>query len=83
MKKALLAAILSLVIPGVGQLYNKQIVKGVLLIIFSLLPTVFWYVMLSMGFSLFQTIWTYVLMFVIWIYAIIDAYRTAKKINSS
>lgn len=56
-KSPVLALILSIIIGGLGQVYNGQIGKGLLI---------------------FFTTW----LIIPWIYGIIDAYRTAKKINS-
>lgn len=51
-----IAAILSFVVAGLGQIYNGQVGKGILI---------------------FLTSW----LIVPWIIGIVDAYRTAKKIN--
>lgn len=55
-KSPILAAILSFIIGGLGQVYNGQVGKGLLI---------------------FFTSW----LIIPWIYGIIDAYRTANKIN--
>jgi len=66
-----LAAVLSFIFTGLGQIYNGQIGKGigflVLGIIFAL--TIFFLI----GLILYP---------VFWIYNIYDAYRTAKDINA-
>ena len=51
-----LAAILSFIIGGMGQIYNGQVGKGILILCTS------WLI-------------------IPWIYGIVDAYKTAKKIN--
>lgn len=69
-RKPWLAGLLSLIVTGTGQIYNKKYKEGILflfvgLILGGLLYTPYW------GLGLFY--------FPIWIYAIYDAYRTAKK----
>ena len=60
--------ILSLVIVGVGQAYNGQIVKGI----------IFFLVAVILGLTGIGLI----ISFLIWIYAMYDAYNTAQRINS-
>ena len=65
-----IAAVFSFFIPGLGQIYNGQIGKGIMYMIvafFCALSTV-----LLIGFLLVP-IW--------WIIGIVDAYKTANKIN--
>lgn len=56
LRSPVLAAILSFIIAGLGQFYNGQVAKGLLI---------------------FFTFWT----IIPWILGIIDAYKTAEKIN--
>ena len=69
-KSSGLAAVLSVLLPGLGQIYNGQIGKGilfmVLLVVFALM------VFIIIGIPL---------LIAFWIYNIYDAYDTAKKIN--
>ena len=65
-----LAAVLSFFIPGLGQIYNGQIGKGILVIILSIVFSAM--VIFLIGFILAPAIW---------IWAMYDAYSTAKKIN--
>ncbi|MFA6965891.1 GYF domain-containing protein [Bosea sp. (in: a-proteobacteria)] len=58
-----LALLLSFFIPGLGQMYNGQIGKGIGML---LLCIVLWMVLLG---------------WVIWIWAMIDAYSSAKAVN--
>ena len=58
-----IALLLSLLIPGVGQMYNSQVAKGILMLI---------------GWILLWFVW---LGWVIWIWAMIDAYQEAKHLN--
>lgn len=62
-----LAALLS-VICGLGQLYNGQIVKGVVLLLCGIATVVTW-----------QFLPTKVLAPFLWLYAILDAYLVAQR----
>jgi TM2 domain-containing membrane protein YozV len=66
-----LAALLSFLIVGVGQIYNGQVGKGVIILIAAVISGVLWTIGIGVIFSI-----------IIWIYAIYDAYTTAKKINA-
>ena len=69
-RNPILAAVLS-IIPGLGQIYNGQKAKGAgILVIF-----------IFVGFTLAYSIYPIVLSFLIWIYSIVDAFITTKKIN--
>jgi len=57
-RNPLVAAVLSLVLPGIGQVYNGQTGKGVLI---------------------FLSFW----LILPWLYGILDAYRTAVRVNRS
>lgn len=58
-----IALLLSLLIPGVGQMYNGQVAKGILMLIGCILA------------------WLVFLGWIIWIWAMVDAYSTAKEMN--
>jgi TM2 domain-containing membrane protein YozV len=66
-----LAALASVFIPGAGQVYNDQLWKGIGL-------------MIAYGVSIPLTVVLigFVTIPVIWIYAVYDAHKTAKKINA-
>lgn len=66
-----LAAVLSFLITGLGQIYNGQIGKGIGFLVAAVIAGVLCSVVI--GFVLFP---------VIWIYGTYDAYKTAEKINS-
>lgn len=71
MKSPGLAAVLSFFWPGVGQIYNGQIAKG---IVFIVLAAIFgWLTVVVIGFILYP---------ILWVYAIYDAYKTAERINA-
>jgi len=65
-----LAAVLSFFIPGVGQIYNGQLGKGIWLVIADVIFLLLSYFFIGIPF-----------LFAIWIYAIFDAYKVAEKIN--
>jgi len=67
-----IAAVLSLIWVGLGQIYNGEVLKGILFMVFSgvLFLTVFFYI----GFFLLPAFW---------VYNIYDAYSTAVKSSST
>lgn len=69
-KSAGLALVLSFLFSGLGQIYNGQISKGIVMLV----------VYLICAFTTFLIIPGLILL-VLWIYGMIDAYNTAKKIN--
>ena len=70
-KSAGVAVILSFFLPGLGQIYNGQIGKGIGMIILSV---IFW--LLS---SILIGIPFYI---ILWVYGMYNAYSTANKINA-
>ena len=66
-----LAAVLSFLIIGLGQIYNGQIGKGIGLIV-GMVISAFLFVLL-IGIPIY---------IILWLYSIYDAYNTAKKINA-
>jgi TM2 domain-containing membrane protein YozV len=71
-KNSGIAAVLSFFFPGVGQIYNGEIGKG---IAFVLLNFVFWILtFLIIGLPL---------LLVLWVWAIYDAYSVAERINAN
>ncbi|RBQ23521.1 hypothetical protein ALNOE001_08760 [Candidatus Methanobinarius endosymbioticus] len=69
-KNAGLAAVLSFLIIDLGQIYNREIAKGLILL------SVFY-----LCIALFLFIIPPILALILWVYAIYDAYTTTKKIN--
>lgn len=69
-KNPFLAAFLSFLIPGLGQIYTGKIMMGIILIIAALI--------LSTATTLF-TIFAGILYIILWLYAIYDAYVTANE----
>ena len=70
MKSSGIAVILSFFIPGLGQIYNGEIGKGVLFIIIAFILALTTAVLI--GFILYP---------IFWIYNMYDAYKTAERIN--
>ena len=66
-----IAAVLSFLFVGLGQIYNGEIGKGILFIILGVF--IVFTALFLIGFLLYP---------VFWIYNIYDAYNTAKKINA-
>lgn len=71
MKNPGVAAAASFLFAGLGQVYNGEIGKGLLLICIQLINILLMFLLIG-----FIT-WT-----VVWIYGIYDAYKTAEKINA-
>ena len=66
-----IAAVLSFLFVGLGQIYNGEIGKGILFIIVGVV--ILFTAIILIGFILYP---------IFWIYNIYDAYDTAKKINA-
>ena len=66
-KNPILALILSLIICGVGQMYNGQLLKGVIMLVATIIMAI-------------ATLWPISLIIVV--YSMYDAYTTAQKINN-
>ncbi|WP_203363729.1 hypothetical protein [Bacillus sp. REN10] len=64
------AAVLSFFWSGLGQIYNGQIVKGILLMVWQALNAALMAVFIG-----------YLIYPIVWIFGIFDAYRTANKLN--
>jgi TM2 domain-containing membrane protein YozV len=65
-----LAAILSVLITGLGQIYNGQIGKGIGLIVLQCINVVLIFALI--GLLTFP---------ITWVYGVYDAYKTAESIN--
>ncbi|MFN4258892.1 MAG: hypothetical protein ACK4RK_06310 [Gemmataceae bacterium] len=89
-KKPWLAALLSLVVVGSGQLYNRQLLKAVTLFIsYYVLSTglligylVYW--LTEVGGERFTALLTsmWIAWAGLWLFAVIDAYRTAEALRA-
>ncbi len=72
MKDARLALILSLIFPGLGQIYNGQTDKGVLFLLAgaaSCAMILLFLIGLAAGSA-------------VWVWSMVDAYKTAEKLNA-
>jgi TM2 domain-containing membrane protein YozV len=70
MRNPLLAAILSLIVAGLGQIYNGQITKGVIFIVIQLINGALTAVLIG-----------WLLLPLVGLWAMVDAYMTAKRNN--
>lgn len=66
-----LAAVLSFLFTGLGQIYNGQIAKGIIFVVVGIVFAGLIFVLIGI-----------ILYPIFWIYNIYDAYATAKKINA-
>ncbi len=71
MKSAGLAAVLSFFISGLGQIYNGQILKGLIIIVVQVINGALTTILIG-----------WIPLAIVWVWAIIDAYREAGKINA-
>lgn len=69
-KTPIVSAILSLIFPGLGQLYNGQNKKGIYFIIIAIVSVIL--MLLIVGIILYA---------LFWIWSIFDAYSSAVKLN--
>ena len=69
-KSPFLAVILSFFVVGLGQVYNGQILKGIIIFVAAIIAVFLWAIIIGILFSI-----------LIWLYAIYDAYTTAQRIN--
>jgi len=73
-----IAAVLSLVAPGLGQLYNGQILKGIIFFLaFLLIPTILFLVGFQSQFLGLAAI--FIIAFCFWVFIIAEAFVAAKR----
>lgn len=65
-----IAAVLSFFWTGVGQIYNGEIVKGIILIIVQMVNAALMFVLI--GFITYP---------IVWIWGMYDAYKVAERMN--
>lgn len=70
MRNPILAAILSLILSGLGQIYNGQVLKGGVFIVAQLINAALTAVLIG-----------WVLMPIVGLWAMVDAYLVAKREN--
>lgn len=66
-----LAAVLSFLFPGLGQIYNGQIGKGVLFMVAQAINLLLMAV--AIGLALYP---------LAWVWGMVDAYKSAEKLNA-
>lgn len=71
MKNAGIAAVLSFFISGLGQIYNGQIIKGLIIIVVQ-----------AINLALTAILIGWVPFAIVWVWAIFDAYFVAGRKNS-
>lgn len=69
-KNPALAAILSFLFSGIGQIYNGEVVKGIIIIAVQIVNALLMTIII--GFITWP---------IVWIWSIYDAYKVAEKIN--
>lgn len=70
-KSAGVAAVLSFFISGLGQIYNGHFIKGIIFIIIQAINGFLTTILIG-----------YIFLPIVWLIAIIEAYRSANKINA-
>jgi TM2 domain-containing membrane protein YozV len=70
MRNPVLAAILSLIVAGLGQIYNGQITKGAIFIVIQLINGALTAILIG-----------WLLLPLVGLWAMVDAYMTAKRNN--
>lgn len=66
-----LAAILSALFSGLGQIYNGEIGKGIIIIVVQVINIV-----------LMSIVVGFVTFFIVWVWSIYDAHKVAQRINA-
>ncbi len=70
MKNPGVAAVLSFFFCGLGQIYNGQILKGIIMLVCYAISALMMYVVIG-----------FITTPILWIWGMYDAYRTAEKKN--
>ena len=71
MKSAGLTAVLSFLIPGLGQIYDGRIAKGLILVVVQAINVALMHVLI--GFVFYP---------IVLVYAVFDAYGSAERTNA-
>ena len=71
-KNAILAAILSFILPGLGEIYVGKLMIGIILVIIALIATAAIFMVSS---------YAWIVYIIVWIYAIYDSYTSAKAVE--
>jgi hypothetical protein len=91
-KNPIVSAVVSLILPGVGQIINGQMKKGLILLVGWI---VLWFIvfvlyfmggvivgMFTMGITSCLCCFLYIVPFIVNLYAAYDAYKTANDLNA-
>lgn len=70
MKNPGVAAVLSFFFCGLGQIYNGQILKGIVILVAYAISALLMYILIG-----------FITTPILWIWGMYDAYRTADKMN--
>ena len=70
-KSPILAVVLSFIFPGLGQLYNNQFHKGLILIIANIISYLLCLIFIGL-----------ILVLLIWVYGMYDAFVSAQALNN-
>lgn len=65
------AAVFSFFFPGLGQIYNGELSKGITVVIFTIV-----------GWLLTCIYIGFIILIILWVWAMSDAYKTAERINT-
>ncbi len=71
-KNPILAAVLSFIIPGLGEIYAGKTMIGIVLVILTIILTAAIYMVTS---------YAWIAYIIVWLYAIYDSYTTAKAVE--
>jgi TM2 domain-containing membrane protein YozV len=70
LKNPSVSVVLSFFITGLGQIYNGQIAKGIMLL-----------VLMAISLGLMLAVIGWITTPILWVFGMIDAYNSARKIN--
>ncbi len=71
MKNAGLVAILALIVPGLGHIYLGKIGEGLVYLVLIAILAALWFLVITL-----------VIMVILWLWQIFDAYKKANQYNS-
>lgn len=81
-KNPIIAATASFIFPGLGQIYNGEIRKGIGYIIMGILFASTWILLMQDRHIIGPILVSGASIILLWIFNMYDAYKTAKKIGS-
>jgi TM2 domain-containing membrane protein YozV len=81
-KNPIIAAIASFFIPGLGQIYNQDVRKGIVFIIIAIIFASTWLFLTTQHHMIGPILVAGGAYVLLWIGSMYDAYKTAKEFNS-